>query len=58
MQYKKTNRNSHIIDDLQDRTFAMRRKKILNENMYLDSIFEMFPFLQEADEVCLLDPRY
>lgn len=51
VQYGKSTRNRHIVNDLQDRTFAMRRKEILEKAMYLDSIFEKFPFLQEADEV-------
>ena len=37
--------------ELSDRSFAMRRNEILTKNLYLDTIFEKFPFLQEADEV-------
>ena len=51
VQFKKTNRNMHIITDLIERSFAMRRAEIIDNNMYLDQIFTKFPFLQEADTV-------
>ena len=51
MQFKKTNRNEHAIRDLTERSFAMRRREIIEKNMYLDQIFDKFPFLQETDMV-------
>ena len=43
----------HLIDDLTECSFAHRRKEIMENKLFLDQIFDKFPFLQEADMVSL-----
>ncbi len=53
VEFKKTNRNQAVIEDLMSRTFPFRRNAIMKECHDLDTIFERFPFLQEGDQVGL-----
>ena len=50
VEHKKTKQNKHIVTELMDRSFALRRK-IMESNLYLDVIFDRFPFLQDTEEV-------
>ncbi len=51
VEYKKSRQNKHIVCDLAERSFAMRRKEIVDKHLHLESIFDRFPFLQETEEV-------
>jgi hypothetical protein len=51
VEFNKTHRNQQHISDLMDRTFALRRKGILENPHDLNSLFQEFPFLQESDQV-------
>ena len=51
VEFKKTNRNCAIITDLMDRSFAMRRVEILENNYSLQILLDGFSFLQEAEQV-------
>ena len=53
VEFKKTNRNCALIGDLMERSFAMRRMEILENNYSLNILFKRFPFLQEANEVSI-----
>ena len=50
-EFKKTNRNNALVSDLMERSFAMRRMEILENNYSLTALLSRFPLLQEADEV-------
>ena len=51
VEFTKARRNQHVVTDLMDRTFAMRRREILEEPHDLDGLFEQFPFHQQSDQV-------
>ena len=51
IEYKKTNRNTAVIDDLMTRSFALRRAEILEKECDLPALFNKFPLLQEVDQV-------
>lgn len=53
MEYKKTNRNGRVIDDLMERSFALRRAEIEEKNYVVETLFNRFPFLQEVDQICV-----
>ena len=50
-EFKKTRRNSQLINELMDRSFALRRQTILEHPLNLQSIFDQFPFLHTSDQV-------
>lgn len=52
VEFKKTNRNSALVTDLMERSFATRRAEILEKNYSLKILVNRFPFLQEAEQVC------
>ena len=52
IEFRKTNRNSQVIADLMDRSFALRRAEIEEKNYDVGRLFNRFPFLQEAQHVC------
>ena len=51
VEFSKTRRNYDTVSNLMDRTFALRRKAIMNGSYDLSSIFKRFPFLQEHEQV-------
>jgi len=51
VEHKKTKQNKHIVSELMDRSFALRRKEIMESNLHLDVIFDRFPFLQDTEEL-------
>lgn len=53
-EFKKTRTNYDTVQDLMDRTFALRRKDILENTYDLNTIFTLFPFLQESEQVKIL----
>lgn len=53
-EFKKKNRNTAVVNDLMDRSFAIRRSEILEKGYDLPSLFTRFPFLQESEHVCIL----
>lgn len=57
VEFKKTNRNSHVLESLMERTFAMRREEIMEKGYEMNVLFDRFPFLQEVEQVytvCIL----
>jgi hypothetical protein len=50
-EFKKTNRNNALVSDLMERSFALRRADILENNYSLAALLSRFPFLQEADQL-------
>ena len=50
-EFKKPRHNTAVVTELMTRTFAFRRKFLLEGVHELKSIFEQFPFLQVADQV-------
>ena len=50
-EWSKTNRNAMLIKELMDRTFAMRRREIVDNPCDVQSLFKKFPFLQQSDQV-------
>jgi hypothetical protein len=52
VEFNKTRRNKEVVSDLMDKTFALRRKDILDKCPDLDSLFKEYPFLQDGDQVC------
>ena len=51
VEFNKTRRNKEVVSDLMDKTFALRRKEILDKSPDLDSLFKEYPFLQDGDQV-------
>ena len=51
VEFNKTRRNKEVVSDLMDKTFALRRKKILDNCLDLDSLFKEYPFLQDGNQV-------
>ncbi len=56
VEFKKTNRNQAVIEDLMSRTFPFRRNAIMKECLWI--LFEWFSFLQEGDQVGLFMKSY
>ena len=54
VEFKRANRNNAVINDLMNRSFALRRAEILEKPHDLASFFNKFPFLQEPDQVGLI----
>lgn len=52
-EFKKSRRNEQVVSDLMDRTFPMRRKAVVEKCKDLSDLYKQFPFLQEANQVCL-----
>ena len=50
-EFNKTRRNLEVVSGLMDKTFALRRKAILETSMDLNTMFKQYPFLQEIDQV-------
>ena len=53
--YKKASRNGQVVVDLMDRTFAFRRQDILSLTYDLSELFDKYPFLQDCEQVWLLE---
>ena len=53
VEFNKTRRNEEVMSDLMDKTFALRRKKILETSPDLNSLFKDYPFLQDGIQVFL-----
>lgn len=49
-EYSKANQNGMMVDELMDRTFAMRRQDILAQGHSYDPVSK-YPFLQVPDQV-------
>lgn len=60
VEFNKTRRNKEVVSDLMDKTFALRRKEILDKCPDLDSLFKEYPFLQDGDQVlyCMCVEEY
>lgn len=54
VEFKKTRRNEENVCNLMNRTFALRRKTVLEDAYDLNRIFTCFPFLQESDQVPIM----
>lgn len=54
-EFKKKNRNTAVVNNLMDRSFAIRRSEILEKGYDLPSLFTRFPFLQESEQVCIFN---
>ena len=54
-EYKKSNCNIAVVDDLMTRSFAFRCAKIVKKSHDLPALFARFPLLREVDQVsCIL----
>ncbi len=51
-EFKKKTRNYHVVEELMQRSFAHRRKDIMEHTDDLETLFQKYPFLQECDQVC------
>ena len=51
MEFKKSNRNNALINDLVTRSFAFRRAKSIEKSYDLPILFNHFPLRQEPDQV-------
>lgn len=54
-EFKKKNRNTAVVNDLMDISFAIRCSEILEKGYDLPSLFTRFPFLQESEQVCIFN---
>lgn len=54
-EYKKASRNGQVVVDLMDWTFAFRRQDILSHTYDLSELFDKYPFLQDCEQVWLLE---
>ena len=55
VEFNKTNKNYGTVKNLMDRTFALRRKDIMEHTYDLKTIFNFFPFLHESEQVCIVN---
>ena len=58
-EYRKNHPNLVLVNDLMHRSFAQRRKDI-TETGYsaVESLFEVYPFLQDDNQVCTCSLNY
>ena len=56
MEFKKTNRNVTLIDDLMVRSFPFRQAEIEEKSYDCKMLFCRFLFLQEGEQVCIHHP--
>ena len=54
MEWRKTNKNMMVVDELMSRTFAMRRRVIIESPQAVQTLFDRFPFLQDPEQVYLI----
>ncbi len=50
-EWTKSNRNAMLVEQLMDRTFAMRRRDILDTSTDVQTILAKYPFLQDPEQV-------
>ena len=50
-EWKKTSRNAMVVDELMSKTFAFRRRAILDDGCDVTALFTKFPFLQDPNQV-------
>lgn len=53
LEYKKAKPNKHSVADLMKRTFAVRRQRILNAAVSMESLLKTYPPLREYNQVCM-----
>ena len=51
-EWKKSTRNIMVIEELMMRTYAFRRKKILEQPKVVEALLTEYPFLQQPEQVC------
>ena len=51
-EWKKSTRNAMVVEELMTRTFAFRRKKIVEHPSDVQMLLSTFPFLQQPEQVC------
>ena len=53
IESKKAHPNMLVVGDLMERTFAMRRRDILESSYDINTILSKYPFLQNGEQVSL-----
>ena len=51
-EWRKTKRSPMVVEELMKRTYAFRRRDIVETGRGVEEIFELYPFLQDSDQVC------
>ena len=59
-EWKKPSRNAMLVEQLMHKTFAMRRREIVENSCGVQMLFKKFPFLQDPEQVnncqwCIID---
>ena len=52
VEWKKSSRNALVVEELMTRTFALRRKRIIENPSDVQTLLSTFPFLQQLEPVC------
>jgi len=47
----KQKRNAALVEELMERTFAMRQREIIENSCDVKTLFKKFPFLQDPEQV-------
>ena len=53
-EWHKPKRNIMVIEELMEKTFAMRRREILSNSCNVQTLFKKFPFLQDPEQVIVV----
>ena len=51
-EWRKSRRDLVVVDGLMSRTYAFRRRDIIETGRNVEYLFEKYPFLQDPDQVC------
>ena len=54
-EWSKVKRNVMVVEELMERTFPMRRREILESSCNVQTLFKKFPFLQDPEQVIVVN---
>ena len=52
-EWMKQKRNAALVEELMERTFAMRRREILENSCDVKTLFKKYPFMQDPEQVAV-----